>query len=296
MTQAVRETNFPDVPLFARGKVRDVYDLGNNLLIVATDRVSAFDVVMPTPIPGRGIILTQMSLFWFRLMDDIVSNHVVTADVSQFPNRLQKYADVLEGRSMIVRKANRIDIECVVRGYLAGSGWKDYKKTGTVCGHELPPGLVESSRLPEPIFTPATKAESGHDENISVDHAAEIIGKEVIDELERLSIALYERGRSYADSRGIIIADTKFEFGWIDNRLSLIDEVLSPDSSRFWPKDSYEAGRSQDSFDKQYVRDYLETTGWDKESAPPPLPDDIVAKTREKYVEAYRKLTGKDDF
>ncbi|HDS74554.1 MAG TPA: phosphoribosylaminoimidazolesuccinocarboxamide synthase [Firmicutes bacterium] len=295
MTQAVRETNFPDVPLFARGKVRDVYDLGNNLLIVATDRVSAFDVVMPTPIPGRGIILTQMSLFWFRLMDDIVSNHVVTADVSQFPNRLQKYADVLEGRSMIVRKANRIDIECVVRGYLAGSGWKDYKKTGTVCGHELPPGLVESSRLPEPIFTPATKAESGHDENISVDHAAEIIGKEVIDELERLSIALYERGRSYADSRGIIIADTKFEFGWIDNRLSLIDEVLSPDSSRFWPKDSYEAGRSQDSFDKQYVRDYLETLDWNKTAPGPELPDEIVERTLAKYREAYDLLVTSRD-
>ena len=295
MTQAVRETNFPDVPLFARGKVRDVYDLGNNLLIVATDRVSAFDVVMPTPIPGRGIILTQMSLFWFRLMDDIVSNHVVTADVSQFPNRLQKYADVLEGRSMIVRKANRIDIECVVRGYLAGSGWKDYKKTGTVCGHELPPGLVESSRLPEPIFTPATKAESGHDENISVDHAAEIIGKEVIDELERLSIALYERGRSYADSRGIIIADTKFEFGWIDNRLSLIDEVLSPDSSRFWPKDLYEAGRSQDSFDKQYVRDYLETLDWNKTAPGPELPDEIVERTLAKYREAYDLLVTSRD-
>lgn len=295
MSQAVRETNFPDIPLFARGKVRDVYDLGNNLLIVATDRVSAFDVVMPTPIPGRGVILTQMSVFWFKLMDDIVTNHVVTADVSQFPNRLQKHADVLAGRSMIVRKANRIDIECVVRGYLAGSGWKDYKKTGTVCGHTLPPGLVESSRLPEPIFTPATKADSGHDENISVDRAAEIVGTDVISELERLSIALYDRGRSYADSRGIIIADTKFEFGWIDNRLSLIDEVLSPDSSRFWPKDSYEPGRSQESFDKQYVRDYLETLDWNKTAPGPELPDEIVERTLAKYQEAYDRLVQPHD-
>ena len=295
MKKAVRETNFPDIPLFARGKVRDVYDLGNNLLIIATDRVSAFDVVMPTPIPGRGVILTQMSLFWFKLMDDIVTNHVVTADVSQYPNRLQKYADELEGRSMIVRKANRIDIECVVRGYLAGSGWKDYKKTGAVCGHALPSGLVESSRLPEPIFTPATKADSGHDENISVDKAAEIVGKDVIGELERLSITLYERGRSYADSRGIIIADTKFEFGWIDNRLSLIDEVLSPDSSRFWPKDSYEQGRSQESFDKQYVRDYLETLDWNKTAPGPELPDEIVERTLAKYQEAYDRLVKSHD-
>lgn len=290
MKQPVRETNITDVPLYARGKVRDVYDLGNNLLIVATDRVSAFDVVLPTPIPGRGIILTQMSLFWFKQMDDIVTNHVVTSDVSEYPNRLQKYADMLTGRSMIVRKAKRIDIECVVRGYISGSGWKDYQKTGEICGHKLPEGLTESSKLPEPIFTPATKADTGHDENISVEQAAEIVGEDVICELERLSLTLYERGRSYADSRGIIIADTKFEFGWIDNRLSLIDEVLSPDSSRFWPKDSYEAGRPQESFDKQYVRDYLETLDWNKTAPGPELPDEVVERTLAKYQDAYDLL------
>jgi phosphoribosylaminoimidazole-succinocarboxamide synthase len=291
MNHAIQETNLPDVPLFARGKVRDVYDLGNNLLIVATDRVSAFDVVMPTPIPGRGIILTQMSLFWFDMMDDIVSNHLVTADVSQYPALLQKYGDQLEGRSMIVRKAQRIDVECVVRGYLAGSGWKDYQATGEVCGHALRPGLVESDRLPEPIFTPASKADSGHDENISREQAAELIGSDIVSELERLSMALYDRGRAYAEARGIIIADTKFEFGWIDNRLSLIDEALSPDSSRFWPKDAYAAGRSQDSYDKQFVRDYLETLdSWDKTPPGPALPDDIINRTLEKYQEAYDRL------
>jgi phosphoribosylaminoimidazole-succinocarboxamide synthase len=291
MNQAIQETNLPDVPLFARGKVRDIYDLGNNLLIVATDRVSAFDVVMPTPIPGRGIILTQMSLFWFDMMDDIVSNHLVTADIARYPALLQKYSDQLEGRSMIVRKAQRIDVECVVRGYLAGSGWKDYQATGEVCGHALRPGLVESDRLPEPIFTPASKADSGHDENISREQAAELIGSDIVSELERLSMALYDRGRAYAEARGIIIADTKFEFGWIDNRLSLIDEALSPDSSRFWPKDEYAPGRSQDSYDKQFVRDYLETLdSWDKTPPGPALPDDIINRTLEKYQEAYDRL------
>jgi phosphoribosylaminoimidazole-succinocarboxamide synthase len=291
MNQAIQETNLPDVPLFARGKVRDIYDLGNNLLIIATDRVSAFDVVMPTPIPGRGIILTQMSLFWFDMMDDIVSNHLVTADIAHYPALLQKYGDQLEGRSMIVRKAQRIDVECVVRGYLAGSGWKDYQATGEVCGHALRPGLVESDRLPEPIFTPASKADSGHDENISREQAAELIGSDIVSELERLSMALYDRGRAYAEARGIIIADTKFEFGWIDNRLSLIDEALSPDSSRFWPKDAYAPGRSQDSYDKQFVRDYLETLdSWDKTPPGPSLPDDIINRTLEKYQEAYDRL------
>lgn len=287
---ALQETSLLDVPLFARGKVRDVYDLGDTLLIVATDRISAFDCVLPTPIPGKGVILTQMSLFWFSQMDDILPNHVLTADIAQYPARLQKYADQLEGRSMLVRKARRVDVECVVRGYLAGSGWKDYRKTGAVCGHELPPGLRESDRLPEPIFTPATKAESGHDINITREQVAEIVGKDVATELERLSLAVYGRGRAYAESRGIIIADTKFEFGWIDNRLSLIDEVMSPDSSRFWPQDKYAPGRAQESFDKQFVRDYLEGLDWDKKPPAPPLPPEIVERTLEKYQEAYHRL------
>lgn len=293
MYKIVQETDLPGVELYARGKVRDVYDLGNNLLIVATDRVSAFDVVMPTPVPGRGVILTQMSLFWFKLMDDIVANHLVTAEVSQYPARLQDYADQLEGRSMIVRKADRVDIECVVRGYLAGSGWKDYQTTGAVCGHDLPAGLRESDRLPNTIFTPSTKAESGHDENVSREEAAKLVGEGIATDLERLSIALYERGRAYADGRGIIIADTKFEFGWIDNRLTLIDEALSPDSSRFWPKSEYEPGRSQDSFDKQFVRDYLDTLeDWDKTPPGPVLPPEIVEQTLAKYQEAHDRLVG----
>ena len=293
MYKIVQETDLPGVELYARGKVRDVYDLGNNLLIVATDRVSAFDVVMPTPVPGRGVILTQMSLFWFKLMDDIVANHLVTAEVSQYPARLQDFADQLEGRSMIVRKADRVDIECVVRGYLAGSGWKDYQTTGAVCGHDLPAGLRESDRLPNTIFTPSTKAESGHDENVSREEAAKLVGEGIATDLERLSIALYERGRAYADGRGIIIADTKFEFGWIDNRLTLIDEALSPDSSRFWPKSEYEPGRSQDSFDKQFVRDYLDTLeDWDKTPPGPVLPPEIVEQTLAKYQEAHDRLVG----
>ena len=293
MYKIVQETDLPGVELYARGKVRDVYDLGNNLLIVATDRVSAFDVVMPTPVPGRGVILTQMSLFWFKLMDDIVANHLVTAEVSQYPARLQDFADQLEGRSMIVRKADRVDIECVVRGYLAGSGWRDYQTTGAVCGHDLPAGLRESDRLPNTIFTPSTKAESGHDENVSREEAAKLVGEGIATDLERLSIALYERGRAYADGRGIIIADTKFEFGWIDNRLTLIDEALSPDSSRFWPKSEYEPGRSQDSFDKQFVRDYLDTLeDWDKTPPGPVLPPEIVEQTLAKYQEAHDRLVG----
>ena len=290
--KTIQETNLPDVPLFARGKVRDVYDLGKHLLIVATDRISAFDCIMPNPIPGKGVILTQMSLFWFDLMDDIVPNHLVASDVSKFPAKLQKYRDQLEGRSMLVHKADRIDLECVARGYLAGSGWKEYGKTGMVCGHTLPEGLQESSRLPETIFTPATKADTGHDENISVETAAKLFGKDVVSELERLTIALYERGRAFAETKGIIIADTKFEFGWIDGKLSLIDEILSPDSSRFWPKDAYSAGRSQDSFDKQFLRDYLDGLDWDKNPPAPALPDEIVEGTLGKYREAYERLVG----
>jgi phosphoribosylaminoimidazole-succinocarboxamide synthase len=287
---ALQETNLPGVTLHARGKVRDVYDLGANLLIVTTDRISAFDCVLPTPIPGKGRILTQMSLFWFSMVDDIVVNHLVTAEVSRYPARLHKYADQLEGRSMLVRKAERVDIECVVRGYLAGSGWRDYRKTGAVCGHELPDGLRESDRLPEPIFTPATKAETGHDINITREQTAEIVGKDVTDELERLSIAVYNRGRAYAESRGIIVADTKFEFGWIENRIALIDEIMSPDSSRFWPLDRYQPGRPQESYDKQFVRDYLDGLDWDKKPPAPPLPPEIVERTLAKYQEACNRL------
>ncbi|HQE62637.1 MAG TPA: phosphoribosylaminoimidazolesuccinocarboxamide synthase, partial [Candidatus Latescibacteria bacterium] len=253
MNSGLQETSLPGVPLFARGKVRDVYDLGERLLIVATDRISAFDCVLPTPVPQKGVILTQMSLFWLSMMSDILPNHLITANVAEYPADLRKYGDQLEGRSMLVRKARRIDVECVVRGYLAGSGWKDYQKTGMVCGHALPPGLRECDQLPEPIFTPATKEDSGHDVNVSREHLVTLVGNELASELERLSLAIYERGREYAEKRGIIIADTKFEFGWIDGRISLIDEIMSPDSSRFWPADTYQPGRAQDSFDKQYV-------------------------------------------
>ena len=292
--KALQETNLTDIPLFARGKVRDVYDLDKHLLIVATDRISAFDCIIPNPIPGKGVILSKISLFWFNMVDDSVPGHLLTADVSQYPARLQQYADQLEGRSMLVKKAERIDLECVVRGYLAGSGYKDYCESGKVCGHELPEGLQESDRLPEPIFTPSTKADTGHDENITVEQAAAEFGADVVSELQRLSLAIYERGRAFADSRGIIIADTKFEFGWIDGQLTLIDEILSPDSSRFWPRDDYQPGRSQDSFDKQYVRDYLDTLDWDKKPPAPALPDEIIEGTLAKYREAYRKLVGED--
>ena len=292
--KALQETNLTDIPLFARGKVRDVYDLDKHLLIVATDRISAFDCIIPNPIPGKGVILSKISLFWFNMVDDIVPGHLLTADVSQYPARLQQYADQLEGRSMLVKKAERIDLECVVRGYLAGSGYKDYCESGKVCGHELPEGLQESDRLPEPIFTPSTKADTGHDENITVEQAAAEFGADVVSELQRLSLAIYERGRAFADSRGIIIADTKFEFGWIDGQLTLIDEILSPDSSRFWPRDDYQPGRSQDSFDKQYVRDYLDTLDWDKKPPAPALPDEIIEGTLAKYREAYRKLVGEE--
>jgi phosphoribosylaminoimidazole-succinocarboxamide synthase len=278
------------VRLFARGKVRDVYDLDDRLLIVATDRISAYDCVMPNDIPGKGKILTAMSLFWFDRTRDIVQNHLITADVGKYPQSLRRFSDQLEGRSMLVRKAKRIDLECVVRGYLAGSGWKEYRATNTVCGIRLPPGLRESERLPETIFTPATKADTGHDENISFEQAAELVGEALARRLRELSIAIYQKARDYADGRGILIADTKFEFGLIDGEILLIDEILSPDSSRFWPKDRYAPGRPQDSFDKQFVRDYLDTLDWDKTPPAPALPDEIVRKTAEKYREAYQKL------
>lgn len=273
-----------------RGKVRDVYDLGDRLLLVATDRISAFDWVMPNGIPDKGRILTQLSAFWFELLG--VPNHVISQDLTTL-NLPPDVNRKLVGRSMIVRKAQVVPIECVVRGYLDGSGWKEYKAGGQVCGISLPPGLVQCSELPQPIFTPATKEESGHDINVSFERMVEIVGSEVSEALRRRSIDVYTRAREFARSRGILIADTKFEWGWHDEKLILIDEVLTPDSSRFWPADQYQPGGPQPSFDKQFVRDWLETTGWDKNSPPPELPEDVVARTRAKYVEAYEQLTGK---
>ncbi len=286
MDAVLTVTNMPDVPLYARGKVRDVYDLGDRLLIVATDRISAFDCVMPNGIPGKGKILTEMSLFWFDYVRDIVPNHLITASLDEYPEELRKYGDQLDGRSMIVRKAERLDVECIVRGYITGSGWKEYRKQGTVCGIELPSGLIEAQRLPENIFTPSTKAESGHDENVSFDEIVGMIGPDRAAEIRDLSLAVYEKARAYAETRGIIIADTKFEFGRVDGRTILIDEILSPDSSRFWPSAEYRPGGSQPSFDKQFVRDYLETLDWDKTPPAPALPEEIVRKTLEKYREA----------
>ena len=286
MNDILLSTDLPGVEVFTRGKVRDVYNVGDNLLIVATDRISAFDCVMPNGIPGKGKILTEMSLFWFDLISEVVPNHLVSANVDEYPEILHQYRDQLEGRSMLVRKAERIDVECIVRGYITGSGWKDYQRTGAICGIDLPAGLIESDRLPETIFTPSTKADVGHDENVSFEHIVGMIGQDMSEKVRDLSIAVYEKARSYADSHGIIIADTKFEFGVIDGKVSLIDEILSPDSSRFWPKADYAPGRSQSSFDKQFVRDYLSGLDWDKTPPAPPLPDDIVAKTLEKYIEA----------
>jgi len=293
MSEPLLGTNFPDIPLLARGKVRDIYDLGSQLLIVATDRISAFDVVMPNGIPDKGRVLTQMSLFWFEFTESIVENHLATADVTEYPASIGKYLEVLAGRSMVVRRAEVVPVECVVRGYLAGSGWKEYQESGTVCGIELPAGLKESDTLPQPIFTPATKAESGHDINITPAEAMGITGEETYRELERLSLAVYTKAADYARERGIIIADTKFEFGRAGGELILIDEVLTPDSSRFWPMDEYEPGRSQKSFDKQPVRDYLESTGWDKKPPAPPLPSEVVESTSARYREALTLLTGR---
>lgn len=278
----------------AQGKVRDIYDLGESLLLVASDRISAFDVVLPQPIPYKGEVLTKLSLFWFELLDDVVPNHLLSVDVGDLPAGFAPYADQLRGRFMIVKKASVYPVECIVRGYLAGSGWKEYRERGTVCDIPLPSGLVESSRLDEPIFTPSTKAEIGsHDENISFEVMNEIVGDELAAELRDRSIAVYSAAREHAASRGIIIADTKFEFGEIEGVPTLIDEVLTPDSSRFWPADAYAPGSSQPSFDKQFVRDWLESSGWDKQSEPPMLPDDIIAATSAKYVQAYELITGR---
>jgi phosphoribosylaminoimidazole-succinocarboxamide synthase len=291
---AIIQTNLPGIKLHARGKVRDIYDLGDHYLIVVTDRLSAFDVVLPTPIPDKGKVLNQMSAFWFDYFKDVVPNHVVSIHVRDYPKEVQPFADQLEGRSMLVRKARPFPIECVARGFLTGSGLKDYNKTGQVCGIPLPPGLRDSDRLPQPIFTPSTKAEAGHDENISEEQAATIIGIEAIRRLKDLTLSIYSRAVDYASSRGIIICDTKFEFGTIDGRIAIIDEMLTPDSSRFWPADKYSPGKPQPSFDKQYVRDYLEKIGWNKQPPAPALPEDIVKATSEKYIEALRILTGRE--
>lgn len=284
----VLTTNFSGVELIARGKVRDMYLAADNLLIVTTDRISAYDVVMNEGIPGKGVVLTQISVFWFEQMDDIVPNHLLSTGVNDLPEAFHRYRDQLDGRTMLVKKAEPIPIECVVRGYITGSGWKEYKTTGTVCGIKLPSNLRESDRLPEPIFTPATKAQEGHDENISFDKAAEIIGGALADKLRSLSIQIYERAVAEAEKRGVIIADTKMEFGVYNDEVILIDELLTPDSSRFWPKDEYKPGKSQKSFDKQFLRDFLESLDWNKQPPPPPLPDEIVQKTAEKYQEALR--------
>jgi len=286
------QTNLPGVKLLKRGKVRDVYELGDRLLVVATDRLSAFDVVLPTGIPGKGIVLTQMSLLWFRLLESVVPNHVITAEVADYPGELAPFREQLEGRSMIVTRADVLPIECVVRGYLVGSGWKDYKATGAVCGIALPAGLRESERLEPPIFTPSTKAEIGHDENIPFAKMEATVGRERAAEARRVTLELYSRARVHAEARGIILADTKFEFGVRDGRLLWVDEALTPDSSRFWPRDGYAPGGSQPSFDKQFVRDYLEGRSWNKQPPGPELPPEVVARTLEKYTEAFERLRG----
>jgi len=289
--QVIRETNFAGISPLARGKVRDIYDLGDKLLIVATDRLSAFDVVMPTPIPDKGRVLTQLSLFWFDHLHDVLPNHVLSA--TEFPAPFEQYAGALAGRSMVVRKTQPLPIECVARGYLSGSGWKEYQSTGTVCGVPLPAGLRESDKLPQPIFTPATKATSGHDENISFEQAAELLGKSLAEKVRWVTLEIYRRAAAYAEPRGILLADTKFEFGMLNGELIWIDEALTPDSSRFWPAAQYKPGGPQPSFDKQFVRDYLERIHWPKTPPGPALRPELVAGTRSKYREAYRILVGR---
>jgi phosphoribosylaminoimidazole-succinocarboxamide synthase len=290
----VLQTDFPDLKLHASGKVRDVYQIDDErLLFVATDRISAFDYVLATGIPHKGRVLTQISLFWFDFLSDIVPNHLITAEVEQYPQALQKYAEVLRGRSMIVQRAEMFPVECVVRGYISGSAWKEYKATGKVCGIELPAGLRESEAFPEPIFTPATKEVSGHDENISFARMCEILGSETSSTLRELTLRIYKKAAAYARQRGIIIADTKFEFGRTARGITLADEVLTPDSSRFWPADKYAPGRGQESYDKQYVRDYLEEIHWNKQPPAPALPDEVARRTSEKYLDAYFQITGR---
>jgi phosphoribosylaminoimidazole-succinocarboxamide synthase len=293
MNTVLRETNFTDIGVPKKGKVRDIYDLGDSLLIVATDRLSAFDVVLPTGIEDKGKVLTKLSVFWFKQVEDIVKNHLLEVDVERFPEPLRKYSDVLRDRSMVVKKAKVIPVECVVRGYLSGSGWKDYKETGGICGIKLLEGLLESSRLERPIFTPTTKAEAGHDMSVSFQELVNIIGNSLANTLMELSIKVYEKACTIAEERGIIIADTKFEFGLLDGEIIIIDEILTPDSSRFWSKKAYKPGVAQDSYDKQVVRDYLNTLDWDKTYPGPDLPLEIVEKTRARYIEILQILTGK---
>ncbi len=291
-TDLVIETHCDKLPLLFRGKVRDIYDLGDRLLLVATDRISAFDVVLPTPIPHKGVVLTQLSAFWFGRTSSIVRNHLISTDVQAFPLAAREYADQLVGRSMLVRKAQRLDVECVVRGYLAGSAWAEYRKTGTVCGQVLPTGLAWNERLAQPIFTPATKAATGHDQNISIDRMSELIGQDLTRRIVEISLRIYREAHSYAVTRGLILADTKLEFGLVDGELMLIDELLTPDSSRYWDAELYEPGRDQPSFDKQFVRDWLESIAWNKEPPAPTIPPDVVERTSQKYRDAYRRLVG----
>ena len=295
MKTAVNETDFQDIDLIKRGKVRDIYDLGENLLMVASDRISAFDVVMPDPVPDKGIILTQISLYWFEIMKPIIENHVISADINDYPAVCRPYAETLRGRSMLVKKTEPLSIECVVRGYISGSGWKSYQETGSVCGIQLPGSLRESDQLPEPIFTPSTKEELGaHDINIDFAEAGKRIGAELAAKVKDLSLSIYKKGSEMALEKAIIIADTKFEFGLLGDKLILIDEVLTPDSSRFWPKDAYQPGGSQQSYDKQYLRDHLLSVSWNKQPPAPSLPEDIIRNTRKKYLEALTQLTGDD--
>ena len=290
----VFETNLPNLGPLHRGKVRDIYDLGKHLLIIATDRISAFDVVMPDAIPDKGYVLTQISLYWFKKKENIVPHHLVTAEVSEFPSVCQKYTSILDARSMLVKKTRPLPVECIVRGYLAGSAWKDYQKTGEICGYKLPPGMKEAEKLPEPLFTPSTKAKEGHDVNITFEQMVSILGNEkMAQEIKEYSLAIYKQASDIAFKKGIIIADTKFEFGLDENdKLILIDELLTPDSSRFWPKEQYQPGHSQPSFDKQYLRDYLQNINWNKKPPAPKLPQEVIMKTREKYFEALHRLLG----
>ena len=290
--ETIVETKLEGLKLASRGKVRDIYDLGNQLLVISTDRISAFDCVLPNGIPNKGRVLNNLSAFWFRKLRHIIDNHMITTDVDEYPAEAKRHKKILEGRSMLVKKAKVIPIECVARGYMAGSGWKEYQKSNTICGIKLPAGLKESSKLPSTLFTPSTKASTGHDINITKEMASTIAGEQTVKELNRYKTWLYEEACKHAETAGIIIADTKFEFGTYDGRIILIDEALTPDSSRFWPKNSYKPGGPQKSFDKQYVRDYLETLNWDKKPPAPKLPEDVIAETSRKYIEAYERITG----
>jgi phosphoribosylaminoimidazole-succinocarboxamide synthase len=295
LDKPVFETNFPGLNLVSRGKVRDIYDLGDSLLIVATDRISAFDVVMPDPIPDKGIILTQLSEFWLRYLNEVIDNHLISTDMGRFPEVCRPYSSLLKGRTMWVKKAKVLPVECIVRGYLAGSGWEDYQRSGQVSGIALPRGLIEAQKLPEPVFTPSTKAQKGeHDENISFEQMGAAIGRQLAGHVKEAAVALYLKASEYAGGRGIILADTKFEFGIVDTKLMLVDEVLTPDSSRFWPADRYRPGTSPESFDKQFLRDYLKSSGWKKTDPAPELPEEVVLNTRARYIEALKRLSGRD--